>query len=214
MAALDNKDCHSTLLSNGHGSAVCYQALIRPIITYGCPIWYNISASLMEKIRMFERKCVRACLSIYRSEHSWFKKYVKNKRIYDLANVHRIDCHILKLTRNHFAQEAKIKENSLIFGCLFPNEIFILQKYTDNRLHPPPEAFLYLKERNYLQDQSNIPITFHIKRKIGIKSILYEKNLDGRIADTRWRYNMALLQKDTEDNHRKNIKKYWWIPKP
>ena len=26
-------------------------------------------------------------------------------------------------------------------------------------------------------------------------------------TDTRWRYNMALLQKDTEDKHRKNIKK-------
>ena len=28
----------------------------------------------------------------------------------------------------------------------------MLQKYNDNRLHPPPEAFLYLDERNYLQD--------------------------------------------------------------
>ncbi|OXU22510.1 hypothetical protein TSAR_012087 [Trichomalopsis sarcophagae] len=47
---------------------LCYQALIRPIITYGCPIWYNISASLMEKIRVLERKCIRACLNTYRSE--------------------------------------------------------------------------------------------------------------------------------------------------
>ena len=30
-------------------------------------------------------------------------------------------------------------------------------------------------------------------------------------TDTRWRYNMALPQKDTEDKHRKNTKKYWWI---
>lgn len=35
---------------------ICYQLLIRPIITYGCPIWYNISASQMEKIRLFERR--------------------------------------------------------------------------------------------------------------------------------------------------------------
>ena len=46
-----------------------------------------------------------------------------------------------------------------------------------------------------------------MQRKIGMKSIQYEENLDGRTADTRWRYNMALPQKDTEDKHRKNIKK-------
>ena len=39
-----------------------------------------------------------------------------------------------------------------------------------------------------------------------MKSIQYEENLDGRTADTRWRYNMALPQKDTEDKHRKNKK--------
>ena len=89
---------------------MCYQSLIKPIITYGCPIWYNIPASLMEKIHIFERKCIRACLSIYRSEHSGYRKYIKNKKIYDLANIHRIDCHILKLTRNHFALAAKIKK--------------------------------------------------------------------------------------------------------
>ncbi|XP_076482644.1 uncharacterized protein LOC143304841 [Bombus vancouverensis nearcticus] len=121
---------------------LCYQALIRPIITYGCPIWYNISASQMEKIRIFERKCIRACLSTYRSEHSGFKKYVKNKIIYDLANVHRIDCHILKLIRNHFAQAAKIKENSLIFSCLFPNDTYYKNTLTTGYI--PPEAFPYL----------------------------------------------------------------------
>ena len=95
---------------NSKVKIMCYQTLIRPIITYGCPIWYNIPASLMEKIRIFKRKCIRACLSIYRSEHSGYRKYVKNKKIYDLANIHRIDCHILKLTRNHFTQAAKIKK--------------------------------------------------------------------------------------------------------
>ena len=45
-----------------------------------------------------------------------------------------------------------------------------------------------------------------MQRKIGMKSIQYEENLDGRTADTRWRYNMALPQKDTEDKHRKNTK--------
>ena len=41
---------------NSKVKIMCYQTLIRPIITYGCPIWYNIPASLMGKIRIFEKK--------------------------------------------------------------------------------------------------------------------------------------------------------------
>lgn len=70
-----NSKCFFTVVKK-----LCYQILIWPIITYGCPLWYNISASLMKKIRVFERKCIRACLSTYRSKHSDFKKYVKNKK--------------------------------------------------------------------------------------------------------------------------------------
>ena len=39
---------------NSNVKIMCYQTLIRPIITYGCPIWYNIPTSVMEKIRIFE----------------------------------------------------------------------------------------------------------------------------------------------------------------
>ena len=135
----DSSKIHSRHL-NSKVKILCYQTLIRPIITYGCPIWYNIPASLMEKIRIFERKCIRAYLSIYRSEHSGYKKYEKNKKIYDLANIHRIDCHILKLTRNHFVQAAKIKENSLIFGCLFPNDAYYKHTLIKGYI-PPPRSF-------------------------------------------------------------------------
>ena len=135
----------------------------------------------MEKIRIFERKCIRACLSIYRSEYSGYKKYVKNKKIYDLVNIHHIDCHILKLTRNHFAQAAKIKENSLIFGYLFPNDSYYKNTLITGYISPPPRSFS-IPRRKKLSPRS---IIYHIKRKIGIKSILYEENLDGRTADIR-----------------------------
>lgn len=44
---------------------ICYLLLIRPILTYAAPIWWNVSASLIEKIRKFERNCLRASLHIY-----------------------------------------------------------------------------------------------------------------------------------------------------
>ena len=56
------------------------------------------------------------------------------------------------------------KKSSLIFGCLFPNDAYF--KNTLLTGYIPPEAFLYLDERNYLQDQNNIPIIYHMQRKI------------------------------------------------
>ncbi|OXU19100.1 hypothetical protein TSAR_009319 [Trichomalopsis sarcophagae] len=48
---------------------MAYLTLIRPILTYGCNIWSNVSASYMEKLRPFERKCLRACLRRYRYDY-------------------------------------------------------------------------------------------------------------------------------------------------
>ena len=62
----------------------CYKLLIRPIITYGCNIWFNQSASGMESIRVFERKCLRSCLGKHRSTHSNFQHYISNENIYNL----------------------------------------------------------------------------------------------------------------------------------
>lgn len=39
---------------------VCYMVLIRPIISYCGEIWFNIGPSVMEKLRAFERNCLRA----------------------------------------------------------------------------------------------------------------------------------------------------------
>lgn len=44
---------------------ICYQLLIRPIITYAAPIWWNVGPSVMESFRKFERSCIKACLGRY-----------------------------------------------------------------------------------------------------------------------------------------------------
>lgn len=188
---------------------LCYQTLIRPLITYGCPIWYNISASLMEKIRVFERKCIRTSLCTYRSESSEYKKYVRNKKLYDLANVHRIDCHILKLVRNHYANTANITENSLISSTCYPNPMYYEKTLFTG--HIPPEAFLYLDRNGFIQDRNNIPIIYHVKRHMNVKKILYDRNLDGSSANPLWRYNKAISARDHIDKHRANLRKYWWL---
>ena len=68
---------------------------------YACPIWYNVSPSLMEKFRVFERKCLRTCLGKYRSAESEYRKYISNEQIYNMANINKIVSQILKITRNY-----------------------------------------------------------------------------------------------------------------
>ncbi|CAB0031425.1 unnamed protein product [Trichogramma brassicae] len=69
---------HSPYL-NQRAKIISYLCLIRPILVYGCPVWFNLSASSMEKLRMFERRIVRICLNKYKSAHSGFTRNIRLK---------------------------------------------------------------------------------------------------------------------------------------
>ncbi|XP_015438037.1 PREDICTED: RNA-directed DNA polymerase from mobile element jockey-like, partial [Dufourea novaeangliae] len=83
---------------------ICYKTLIRPILTYGCQIWFNIFAGTMEKLRVFERKCIRACLGKYRSPESNYTKLISNYKLYEEAMLVRIDFFMVKLIRDHWSK--------------------------------------------------------------------------------------------------------------
>ena len=57
----------------------------------------------MEKLRIFERNCLRACLKMYKTSESNYESHYPNKKLYDNANIPRIDNFILKLNRDHMA---------------------------------------------------------------------------------------------------------------
>jgi hypothetical protein len=116
---------YSKILNN-KVKIICYQLLIRPILTYGCEIWYNIGASIMEQFRVFERRCLRACTNIYRSESSNFQKYINNKILYDKANISRIDIFMINLIREYFLRSSWILDNSLIYPIAYPDDSYII----------------------------------------------------------------------------------------
>ena len=128
----------------------CYLLIIRPLLTYACPIWYNISPSIMERIRIFERKYLRACLGKYRTAESDYQKYISNEEIYNLDNVNKIYTQILKITRNHFANTRTVTDNSLIFGIYYPNDQYYTNVIKTNFI--PLEAFMYLDKNGYIQE--------------------------------------------------------------
>ena len=148
---------------------IAYQSLIRPILTYGCPTWFNISSSLMEKLRVFERKCLRICLNKYRKPETEFKHYISNKKLYNESNIIRIDNFIIHLIRKHYSRAADNIINSNISHPIFTDEVYI-KKILKNQFIPP-ESFIYLDKLNFIQDSNNIPIFYHINRRSTNKEI-------------------------------------------
>lgn len=176
--------------------------MIRPIITYGCPIWFNISPSVMEKIRAFERKCLRACTSLYRTPQSNFTKYFSNRKLYTKANVIRIDNFVINLIRYHIMRCTLCDNNNLIKAPYFALDNYLLN--TVSKGYVPPEAFILLDRRKYIQNEHGIPVFYHTYRRATDKSIQFIE------------YNEYTKRFDTSVSNRDilltaNYLKFWWL---
>lgn len=69
-----------------------YKIYIRPIFSYASCIWSipgNISSAQMEKLRLRERKFLRSSSNFHRNRNDYM--YQNNKKLYDTANINRID---------------------------------------------------------------------------------------------------------------------------
>lgn len=184
---------------------LAYISLIRPILLYACPIWFNISPFYMEKLRIFERKCLRTCLNKFLRVQGDTKKTVSNKVIYNEADVHRIDIQLIRQTRNHIRRGSENRSNSLIFGPYYHND-----GYYKNCIHAgnvPPEAFIYLDREGYLLDDSFSPIIYHLHRKTSDKTFTYSKH---NYPHDHLRFNTDMSDRDIEALE-KEWHNYWWL---
>ena len=116
--------------------------LVRPILTHAAPIWWNCNHTVMEKLRCLERKCLRACLGLYRSHYSDWQHYVRNQTIYETAEIPRIDSFILRLTRDYFSglpnidnavirsssmQWDEVSKRQIAIGYVAPTSLYLLR---------------------------------------------------------------------------------------
>lgn len=92
---------------------LCYKQLVRPVLTYGFPAWCHISSHQMERLRVFERKCLRLATSLRRPIGSY--RHISNKTLYDTANIDRID---IFLTNNAIRAFDKWPTSPLLDGCI------------------------------------------------------------------------------------------------
>lgn len=186
---------------------LCYQLLIRPIIAYACCIWFNVSASIMERIRVFERKCLRACLNLNRTAESDYTKYVSNLTLYNTAKIPRIDNFMITLMRDHFAQACRIHSNSLVYCAIFPNDMYYSKTLDTGYI--PPEAFIYLDKLDFIQDANGIPIIYHYPRHNKVKRITYPIRSDSSDTSLPWKYDMSVPEASCLKSKRYKVR-YWW----
>lgn len=185
---------------------VLYQSLIRPVLTYGCQIWYNISPSYMEKLRVFERKCLRSCLMLYKTTTSNYTQYVSNKKLYNTAKIARIDNFIIHLIRNHIIKSTECTENNLIMAAYYINDEYIYKTLQNGYI--PPEAFVYLDSKDFIQNEFGVPILYHLYRRANSKAIK-----SNQLTSTNSRFDKSVFSGDKNMFPNLNMKKFWWLTK-
>lgn len=112
-----------------------YKQIIRPILAYAFPVWFNISSCQMERIRTFERYILRLCSGINRQpirvgNNTYYKRY-SNDYLYSNCQLERIDCYLIKSALNFIGNMQYINNEYIQNYIIQENEITapITKKY-------------------------------------------------------------------------------------
>ena len=95
----------------------------------------------MEKIRIFEGKCHKICTSMNRPHQSNYCKYISNVRLYNAANITRIDNFIMYLIRKHIITCIQCEDFNLIMAPNYTDTRCV--RTTAEKLFVPPEGLLF-----------------------------------------------------------------------
>ncbi|CAG5073945.1 Protein of unknown function [Cotesia congregata] len=146
---------------------------VKPILTYGAPVLWNLGAAQMKKLRKLERACLRVALRSYKSTESNYTHNVKNTDLYNEAKIPRIDNFWPKLTRDYFPKLKSI-DNELIQRLCESNPARVKENSQTGFLQP--QAFTVLKQQGVIQDHFNIPVLYHKSSHMSDKKILWSKS--------------------------------------
>ena len=95
-----------------------YKQIVRPLMSYAFPIWFGISSHQMERLRIWERRIVSACLNLKpRMHHSEVFRKPSCSIIYEKMCFERIDVFLMR-TAIAFLQNSSNLRNSIVNNCL------------------------------------------------------------------------------------------------
>lgn len=112
-----------------------YTSLIRPILTYAIPIWFNIPQRLHNKISVVERKCLRMAIDFKRQPPDYH--FISNEELYEQTKIRKLE-EFLKQLNLKCLNRTFGSSNPLINGLGRFDEIYI-----QNSRHKPPHFALY-----------------------------------------------------------------------
>lgn len=147
----------------------CYKQLIRPILAYGFPVWSDLSSSQMEKLRLFERKILRACTGISRKPDSHL--YINNTNLYKEANIKRIDIYMINNCIKYF-ETAVNSMNPLIKNCADTLELTT----DEENKYPVPCNIKHLHNQNKLYNNNQQLIHYHKAIQQTTQHLVYNIN--------------------------------------
>lgn len=142
---------------------LCYKQLIRPILTYGFPSWANISSAQMERLRIAERKCIRACVNYRRETGSYL--FCSNTKLYRQANINRIDRHLIELGQKFFRRITELDNSSAIAATT--------TNITINTLSPYKPPWLIMNNEIIFNTNGQL-IYYHRRRNVGRNPTVYK----------------------------------------
>lgn len=199
--------CNSKIFYNKNLSIkaklICYQLLVRPLITYAAPMLWNMGPTVMKKYSRLERSALRACIRKYRKAETGYLERISNAKIYNMANLIRIDCFYLKICRNYYARFQDIG-NPIMENLRCPRDEICEERCETGYLSP--EMFIFCDKKGILQNEYNLPTIYHDKRHCTSKKIKLIKNKQGNISE----FSKALPRVDLMDKHRLSTD-YWWL---
>lgn len=129
-----------------------YKQIIRPLLSYAFPAWFNISSHQMERIRVWERRILSSCLGL-RSEFGadGIPRRPSCAHIYSLIDFERIDVFLIKSALTFFERSADLENELFQQSCNIADDSEIL---SENYL--PPVGLLSLEKRGLLFDNDRL----------------------------------------------------------
>lgn len=131
---------------------LCYKQLIRPVAAYGFTAWCHISSHQMERLRIFERKCLRAATDFRRERGSYLQ--ISNAKLYENANIERIDTHLSNTAVRVFDNWPNAR---ILADCIDLDG----QQLEDPLTRHKPAWFIHHLNATDKLFQGNTPVYFH-----------------------------------------------------
>lgn len=102
-----------------------YKQSIRPILTYGSPIWFSVSPSVAQQLEKFERLVLRNCTGLHFRPN---KKRYRNSTLYEAAGITPLLKYSIELSKK-FLNKIPHHENILLREALLENSNASLNDY-------------------------------------------------------------------------------------